>query len=133
MSWLGILLSARSGWRQCRLRRLDYSDSDWRRTRSARTGLGITTQRAPAYRGPNPILSAIISRRDARSIRSGISPHGNGAAVPSIDMSNMSIGGKARHESIVDEVSSWLTRSADEVDHLLATDRRRIVAAIEEL
>ncbi len=48
-------------------------------------------------------------------------------------MSNMSIGGKARHESIVDEVSSWLTRSADEVDHLLATDRRRIVAAIEEL
>ena len=53
--------------------------------------------------------------------------------MSTIDTSLSSAGSQAEHRAIVDEVSSWLTWSAEEVDGRFALDRDRIVAAIEKL
>ena len=53
--------------------------------------------------------------------------------MSTIDTSVSPAGGQAEHRAIVDEVSSWLTWSAEDVDGRYALDRGRVVAAIEKL
>lgn len=53
--------------------------------------------------------------------------------MPSIDTPDVAVGGPVDHRAVVDEVTSWLTRPADEVDAKLAPEQARVVAAVDRL
>jgi pyrroloquinoline quinone (PQQ) biosynthesis protein C len=50
-----------------------------------------------------------------------------------IDMPSRPVDTGARHSAVVDEVTSWLARPADDIDRQFAADRRDITRAIEAM